>query len=250
MAQLHRRDVNQVTPADLEAADQELAGVLDELDGAANYAAWIHDLIEPHLGSNVVEIGAGHGTFTQLMATPDRQVCAQDLSPRCVELLRERFATSPNVTATAGDLASLGGEKFDSAVLINVLEHIEGDDVALDQLRDLLAPGGRLVLWVPAFQQLYADFDRRVGHHRRYRREVLCAQLSAHGFDIAEARYVNAVGGIAWLVIAKWLRRTPTQGLPLRIFDGYMIPVLRVIEEKVRLPFGQSLLVVATKPQA
>lgn len=235
-------------PADISEADLELAQSLDSLDDAENYVQWIFGLLEPHLGQRVLEVGAGHGTFTELLARDSRSVLAQDISERCVGLLQERFAGQPQVRVSSGSFADLEAEgPFDSAVLINVLEHIPDDETALVHLSDLLAPGGKLILWVPAFQLLYTDFDRRVGHHRRYRRPELSAKLLAAGFDMVQSSYVNSLGGLAWLLYARILNRTPTNRDAVKIFDRYVIPALSRIEAKVRPPFGQSIFVVARR---
>ena len=60
--------------ADFSAADAELAATLDNLDGADNYAGWIFELIQPHLGGEVLEVGAGHGTFTDMLARPGARI--------------------------------------------------------------------------------------------------------------------------------------------------------------------------------
>ena len=88
---------------------------------------------------------------------------------------RTRFAGSDEVEVPHADVAALGADdrKFDSVVLVNVLEHIDDDVGALADLRELLEPGGRLCVFVPAFDGLYSDFDRRIGHRRRYRRSQL-----------------------------------------------------------------------------
>ena len=62
--------------ADFSAADEELAGTLESLNGAGNYANWIFGLIEPHLGDEVLEVGAGHGTFTEMFARKAKRVVA------------------------------------------------------------------------------------------------------------------------------------------------------------------------------
>lgn len=235
-------------PANVSEADLELAESLDSLDDAENYARWIFDLVEPNLGRRVLEVGAGHGTFTELLAQDGRTVVAQDISERCIGVLEERFAEQPRVLVSPAGFVDLKAEgPFDSAVLINVLEHIPDDDEALAQLSDLLGPGGNLILWVPAFQLLYTEFDRRVGHHRRYRRPELAAKLQAAGFGVVTSRYVNSLGGLAWLLYARMLRRTPTTGGSVRIFDRYVVPPLRRVEAKWRTPFGQSICVVARK---
>jgi SAM-dependent methyltransferase len=230
-------------------ADEELAATLDSLDGAGNYAAWIFELIEPHLGDEVLEVGAGHGTFTKMLARKTKRVVACDMSERCVDRLRERFRPEEHVEVLHGSIDSAAAHgPFDSVVVINVLEHIEDDDGALRDAGTLLKPGGRVVLWVPAFSFLYSDFDRRIGHHRRYGRTGLRTQLTDAGYEVRDIRYVNAVGAVAWLVLARILRRTPTKSAPVQIFDKYFVPVLKRLERRRHPPFGQSVLAIAARP--
>ncbi len=236
-------------PAEFAGADQELAETLDSLDGAENYAGWIFDLIRPHLGPTVLEVGAGHGTFTDMLAGEHR-VVATELSPRCIEILRDRFAGRPGVEVVAADVSgALSHGPFDAAVLINVLEHIEDDALALRELGSALHPGGRLILWVPAFMSLYTDFDRRIGHHRRYRLRELRLRLTEAGLDPVDMRYVNFVGGVVWWILARQLRRNPTSPARTRAFDRIAVPVVRRVERHLRPPFGQSIFAVAVRPR-
>jgi SAM-dependent methyltransferase len=235
--------------ASVAAADAELAETLDNLDGADNYAAWIFEQVEPHLGDAVLEVGAGHGTFTEILSARGARVVATDVSQRCADVLRERFAGDERVTVVHGGADAVAGlPPFDSAVLINVLEHIPDDDGALLDLAATLKPGGRLILWVPAFQLLYSDFDRKIGHHRRYRKGELRAQLTRAGYEVAEIRYVNSVGALAWLVVARLMHRAPTGGASVKIYDSYFVPVLKRLEGRRGAPFGQSVFAVATWP--
>jgi hypothetical protein len=110
-----------------------------------------------------------------------------------------------------------------------------------------LKPGGWLVLWVPAFPVLYAEFDRKVGHFRRYHLPGLTSQLSRAGFTVVKVRYANAIGAVAWLVVARLLRRTPTRRRSVELFDRYGIPVVRWIESRWQPPFGQSIFAVAVR---
>jgi SAM-dependent methyltransferase len=236
--------------ADFSAADAELASTLDNLDDADNYAGWIFELIEPYLGDEVLEVGAGHGTFTEMLARRAKRVVASDISERCVGRLRDRFSDEESVEILHGSIDSAAAYgPFDSVILINVLEHIEDDDGALRELvGSLLKPAGRTVLWVPAFPFLFSDFDRRIGHYRRYSVPGLRKQLADAGYEVQDIRYVNTVGAVAWLVLARFLRRTPTTGTPVKIFDKYFVPVLKLTERRWRPPFGQSVLAVAARP--
>lgn len=237
-------------PLEFDDADGELAHVLENLQDADRYADWIYALSAPHLGERVLEIGAGHGEITQRLAVAHR-VTATDLSPRCVELLAERFAGQPAVEVRRGDTQSLAdGSRYDSVMLVNVLEHIEDDVGALRDVSVLLEPGGRLVVFVPAFEGLYSDFDRRVGHRRRYRRSHLVTKMAAAGLDVVEARYVNTLGAAAWWVFARQLGQVPTQRWSVRLYDRVAVPALRHVEATRPPRFGQSLLCVAERPPA
>jgi SAM-dependent methyltransferase len=235
--------------AHVSTVDTELAETLDSLDGADSYAGWIFALIEPFLGDHVLEVGAGHGTFTERFARKAGSVVATDLSPRCVSVLQHRFSLDPRVEVVEGPIDAVAPfAPFGSAILINVLEHIDDDAGALDQLSGLLEPGGHLVLWVPAFELLYSQFDERIGHYRRYRIGQLRALLEAAGFEPSDIRYVNPVGAVAWFFLARLLRRTPTTGRPVQLFDRYLVPILKRVEGHLRPPFGQSIFAAATKP--
>lgn len=237
------------SPADFHAADLELAETLDSLEGATNYASWILEQMGPHLGSKLLEVGAGHGTFTALLARDDRRVMAVDLSRRCAQKLQDRFEGNNGVRVAQGDLSVAAGDgPFDTVVMINVLEHVEDDRAILDELWALLRPGGRLVLWVPALPALYSDFDRRVGHFRRYRLADLRSTLGTAGFKTEDVRYANAIGAVGWWVSARILHSNPTVGRGVRYFDSLLVPLIRRLESWCTPPFGQSILAVAVRP--
>lgn len=229
--------------------EAELAETLESLDGATNYASWIYDLAEQYVGPRTLELGAGHGTFTGRLAERSTRLVAVEISEQFAEVLRKRYQDDQRVEVHQGDLGAAAQHgPYDSAVLINVLEHIEDDHAALRQLFDLLEPDGHLILWVPAFQLLYSEFDRKVGHYRRYTMATLGEELERAGYDIETMRYVNSIGAVAWLLMARLLRRTPTVGAPVRIFDRYIVPRLQRFEDRRQLPFGQSIFAVAQRP--
>jgi SAM-dependent methyltransferase len=229
-------------------ADVELASVLENLDDASNYVTWIGEQFIPHLHGRVLEVGAGHGTFSGLLADHADELVITDPSPRAAEILRTTFRGRPHVTVEADDLeraASRG--PFDTIVLFNVLEHIDDDEKALVCLHEALAPGGKLCLFVPAFELLYSEFDRQIGHHRRYTIRVLAQRLRGAGLEPLETRYMNSAGFLAWLVTARMLRRTPTQHGLVQTYDRFVVPVIRASERRVRPPLGQSVVSVSRR---
>lgn len=230
--------------------DATLASTLDTLDDAVNYMRWIVDLARPALSEPILEVGAGHGTFTGSFADI-AAVHAVEPGGHASAVLAQRFADDARVTVTAGVVEDLPeAPAFGSAVMINVLEHIEDDVEALRQIRSRLLPSGRIAIWVPAFQLLYSDFDRKLGHHRRYRKAGLRTVVESAGFNVDDIRYVNAPGFFSWLLITRLLKQEPTAGPLVAIFDRFVVPAVRWLESFVAPPFGQSILLIATNRAA
>lgn len=236
--------------ASLQAADEQLTETLDHLATAApNYADWVTALIDPHVGEDVLEVGAGHGTIAERLARPGRRVVASDISPRCVEMLRTRFEGDPHVEVVGKDLlADPGGRTFDTVVLVNVLEHVPDDVELLERIRHVLRPGGKVVLYVPALPGLYSRFDAMVGHLRRYTRSSLAMVVARAGLEVRDLRFVNLPGAAAWWLVSKKLGRVPTTPVMAATYDRVVVPVVRRAEARGGVPVGQSLLCIGARP--
>lgn len=237
-------------PADFGESDRTLQPALDTMSGLVNYQAFLSDLITPHLkprlGSGTLEIGAGHGDLTGEYARSG-PVLATDLSEACLNALERKFGSDARVRIDTLDVAGeLPRELFGAVVMVNVLEHIEDDVAALRRLGEILAPGGRMIVFVPAFEALYGDFDRRIGHRRRYRKRGLSATFRAAGYDIDLVRYVNLPGYFAWWLTVRVMGREPTEGRLVTVYDRVVMPAIRWIETRIHMPFGQSLLCVGS----
>jgi SAM-dependent methyltransferase len=220
------------------------------MSGAEHYNSWLLARAWPFLGPRVLDVGAGIGTFTAELARTAERIVALEPEPGDAAQLRQRFAGHENVrveeigaTELAG--ADIGGP-FDAAICLNVLEHIPDDVGALRAVRDQLAPGGHLLLLVPAHRALFGEIDRTVGHVRRYDRSTLSRALTAAGFDVRALRYVNPLGALGWLVSSRVLRREHIPEGPLKAYDA-LVPVLRALD-RIPLPFGLSVWAVAKAP--
>jgi glycosyltransferase involved in cell wall biosynthesis len=214
------------------------------------YTAFLWELIRPYVGRRVLEVGSGTGVMTRYLATRER-VVATDIDPQYIELLRRTYADAPNVEVRALDLARLGEDRlphheFDTVVCSNVLEHVADDAAALRAMRELLAPGGRVVLIIPALQQLYGSIDEAIGHYRRYTREDIGRKLDEAGLAVEHVRYFNLLGVPGWFLNARILRRRAVPGFQARINDR-LVPLLR-LEQRLKPPLGMSLLAVGRTP--
>ncbi len=230
---------------------RELQESLEDLKGVDNYYDWIVDLVEPYLGDRVLEVGAGVGTVSSRIGLRGRTVVAIEPDPRAFSELDDWARATPPHQAYSGTLSeaspSLNGD-FSSAVMVNVLEHIDNEVAELGLIRDHLRPGGHIAIWVPAHEALFARFDESVGHYRRYNKRRLAALADMAGLEVVELRYLNPVGAIGWMLTAKALRATPTDSALAGIFDKYVVPVTKRVESRWEQRFGQSVLLIARKP--
>jgi SAM-dependent methyltransferase len=219
--------------------------VLEALEGARNYNAWVAALVLPYLGDDPVEVGSGTGTNAALLLEAGLpRLTVSETDPGLVERLRERFAGDARVSVQELDMLDAPPAEHSALVALNVLEHIEDDVAGLKAAARLGRPGGAVVVVVPAFSFAMSRFDRAIGHFRRYTKESARDAFADAGLTIEELRYVNAPGLAAWTVGMRLLRMEPREGLVLRAWDLAVIPIARRVEGRVHPPFGQSLLAV------
>jgi len=231
--------------------DQILISDLEIMAGAKNYRRWMYRRLAPYIGRRILEIGAGIGNFTDLLL--DREfVQATDNYQPCVEYLNARFggrlprpALMLDISADNG--AELRARSFDTIICLNVLEHIENDLGALRRMHGLLAPAGRLVLLVPAFQFLYGTVDRALGHYRRYTQKNLLPRMRQADFVIERSFYMNAIGMAGWFWNNRITRRTAESKKQIGFFDRRVAPVAEVLEKVLPPPAGLSLIAIGRK---
>ena len=225
------------------------SSTLEVMEGARRYNRWIYDRVRKALGQRILEVGCGTGTITSFLV--ERQlVVGIDVVDDYVRSTGERYRDRPNIVVRRHDLTEsvepLRGYRFDSALSVNVFEHIANDEAAMKAVYALLEPGGSFTVLVPCHPALLGSFDRDVGHHRRYTKGELRRKLEASGFVVERIRRSNPVGALGWLVNVRLLGLRRLRGANL--FDR-LVPALAVLDW-VELPFGLSLIAVARKPAA
>ena len=217
------------------------------MEKATRYNEWIYETIRPHLGREILEVGSGIGNMTRFLARRGR-VTASDASPFYLRELRRAFRDSGGVAVREIDISREPGPHhapFDTVVCLNVLEHIEGDVEAMRNMRRLLRPGGRAVLFVPANPRLFCAIDRGVGHWRRYTKEDLTRKMRAAGFRVIHARHYNPLGALGWWFNGQVLRKGALAGSDVRGFN-LLMPAIRWLE-RFESRFSLSILAVGEK---
>lgn len=137
-------------------------------------------------------------------------------------------------------------EGFDTVICVNVLEHVEKDEQALINMRELLKPSGRLLLFVPRLEGLYGSVDKEVGHFRRYNKGNLRKKIERVELEIEKLRYYNLLGISGWFINGKIFHRRSFPVLQTILFDR-IVPMLSRTEKYWAPQWGMSLFVVARK---
>ncbi len=236
---------------DRESSDP-LHATLRRMAALDRYNSFLFDQIRPHVGQRVLEVGAGTGTITQFVRDRDRAL-ATDIDAQYLHLLNRRFDNNANVDVALYDLAqpapeAVTAQKYDTIICLNVLEHVEDDHGALERLFELLEPGGKLILLVPAHGVLYGEIDQAIGHYRRYEKDALSRLVTSVGFETDQLFFVNALSTLGWFINGRLLKRSSVPGMQARVADR-LVPLYR-LERRLNLPFGLSVISVARRPQA
>jgi 2-polyprenyl-3-methyl-5-hydroxy-6-metoxy-1,4-benzoquinol methylase len=236
----------------MSPASAEQEAILWTLEEQApRYNEWLLERIRPFLGTDVLEIGAGIGTFTLMLAqAPNvRRVLALEPDKHLAGTLVERTKGVGNIEVLEKLVEQLtpelAGGAVDSVVCLNVLEHIQDDRTALVRMAQCLRPGGSLFLLSPAHGLLFGEVDRAVHHQRRYSKAALALLLRDTGFVVETIRYVNPVGALGWLVSSRLLKVRDIPSSSLRIYE-HLVPVLKFVD-RVPMPFGLSVWVRAVR---
>jgi glycosyltransferase involved in cell wall biosynthesis len=225
---------------------------LKNLESFDAYADWMYRKFLPHMGRRVMEIGTGIGNNVQnLTSDPAREVILTDYREDYVDEIREKFGSRQKVLiclydATQPPPPEVRENPPDTVICLNVLEHIENDRLALSNIHNLLSPGGKLLLLVPAFQQLFTKIDENLGHYRRYTIAELRERLSAAGFQVRDSYYFNPIGAVGWFFAGKVFGAKHIHPSHIGI-QKLLMPITYVLD-KLGLPFGLSAVCVGEKP--
>lgn len=150
-----------------------------------NYNKWIVDLLRPFIGKNILEVGCGIGNLSRHLKNLGKLSCL-DKSEYFLQHMKIDYPELNFYHLDISDtkVRSLKGEKFDTIICVNVLEHIEDDEMALFNMYHILNQDGRLLLLIPAMPALYNILDARLGHFRRYDKEALEKKIIKVGFGL------------------------------------------------------------------
>jgi len=224
---------------------------LEAMSFAPNYHEWILDHFAPFVGNHLTEVGAGTGTFSEIVLNRFKKPLTMiEPSKSMFKQLEQRLCNHPLWNASK----SIQGFTFEQTTIpktdtffyVNVMEHIENDVDELKWMYNNLENGGHVCLFSPAMPFLFGNHDERVGHFRRYTKKELISKTEHAGFKVQKAIYFDLPGVPLWWINFVLLKSAMKPGA-VHLYDTLIVPILRKLEPNALLPFGKNVLVIGKK---
>ena len=229
---------------------------LEQFADAKRFNQWLFRTLLPFCKGKILEAGSGIGNISQLLLEHQFHLTASDLRQEYCIHLREKFKNHKFLDEVVHlDLSNEALEskhpglleKFDTVITSNVIEHIKDDLHAIRNCKKMLADKGQLIILVPAFQRIYNNLDKELGHFRRYNAKQLAGMLKSEGLKVIHTEYFNAAGLIGWFFSGKLLKNKIIPGSHLKLFEK-LVPIIKVIDKITFHKAGLSVIAVAAKP--
>lgn len=225
------------------------------LSNADGLNAWIWERIRKFVHSPVIEIGSGIGNISQYLYRHCNELVLSDYNEEYTHYLKKTFSDSDSIKSVEKiDLSIVSFDdsykhlfnRFNSLVMINVLEHIKDDKTAIKNALKLLNTGGHLIILVPCSLLLYNTLDKKLGHERRYSSDSLMNLFNDLPARKIEIRYFNVLGAVGWYISGRILRYTSLKTWQVKVFEK-LVPVGKLLDSIMKKKFGLSIIAVVKK---
>jgi SAM-dependent methyltransferase len=226
---------------------------LDAFALARNWKRYWSRMLNPYAAGRVLEVGAGIGASTRALCThrASSWVCLEpdpELAAR-IEEEQRRLPFPVNLDVRTQSIQQLdANDHFDCILYIDVLEHIENDRTELEAAARNLAPGGALVVLAPAHQRFYSEFDRSIGHYRRYD-EAMMRDISPTSIRVERIFYLDCAG-----MMLSWINRHVRRGgspskAAVLCWDRCFVPASRLLDPFFSHRVGKTIVAIWRKGQ-
>ena len=228
-----------------------IGGELDLFALAKNWKNYLKNSIADYIRGDVLEVGAGIGGTTVALndGTARHWVCLEPdaiLALRLRDRLRKFTGSSPT-SIVVGTLNAFASDPcFDCILYIDVLEHIEDDRRQIEFASRLVRPGGHIVVVAPAHMWLFSEFDKSIGHLRRYNKDAI-RRLKPDTCMEQNLAYLDSIGVLLSLGNVVALRRAIPTESQILTWDRLCIPVSRLVDRLSLGTVGKSILAVWRK---
>ena len=217
----------------------------EKFDNAKFHRKYCMSFVKKFIQGEVLEVGAGCGSFTRDYFNSDLNITLTETDQKNYEDLKKFFYKKNNVTISNNKIFDID-KKFDTILYLHVLEHIEEDRKELENAYEKLKKGGRLIIMVPKHQKLYSNFDKAIGHFRRYELEFFEKNLI--NLERKLLISLDSVGYILYFLNKIFFKNeTFPSYLKIFIWDKIFTPFTILLDFFTNYRFGKCIVAVYKK---
>ena len=221
---------------------------LELFSKATNWKEYWSSIVRTYVGGRVLDVGAGIGAnMKYLHSSAVNEWFFIEPDPDLVDKLKRNkdvLDSGASYKIINGTLSSLKNHGSVNTILYaDVLEHIEDDRSEMLSAANQLEIGGHLIIVAPSHNFLFSDFDKSVGHYRRYTKKDLL-KIAPNNLELVKSFYLDSLGvslSLANKVILK--SSTPTYA-QISFWDKLIVPVSRWVDRMLMFTVGKSVVVV------
>ena len=214
---------------------------LEYFDNSQNFRNYQLSLIKKYLKNEIAEVGPGRGGFVDYYKKNAQSLCLVEPDKKLFRFLKKRYSNK-KITIKNSTIDKIQN-KFNTIMYFDVLEHIKNDLKEIKLAKKKLKKKGFLIFSVPAFQIFYNNFDKSVGHHKRYSKKDFRLIAYKTNLKIKKMIYYDSIGLL--LVMFSKIFNLSNKNLENNIkIWNFLIPLSRFIDLLTFNKFGKSLLCV------
>lgn len=214
---------------------------LEYFDNSQNFRNYQLSLIKKYLKKEIAEVGPGRGGFVDYYKKNVQSLCLVEPDKKLFRFLKKRYSNK-KITIKNSTIDKIQN-KFNTIMYFDVLEHIKNDLKEIKSAKKKLKKKGFLIFSVPAFQIFYNNFDKSVGHHKRYSKKDFRLIAYKTNLKIKKMIYYDSIGLL--LVMFSKIFNLSNKNLENNIkIWNFLIPLSRFIDLLTFNKFGKSLLCV------
>lgn len=220
--------------------------------GAQNWKSYWLGILGQYVRGNVADVGAGIGatliaghqtlSFDSWTAIePDKKLYENLL----INIRKLEGVTEKKIVAIHGTISDVY-EEFDTILYVDVIEHIENDKYELEQAAKRLSSKGIVLTVTPAHNYLFSEFDKHVGHYRRYDADML-EGLKPEGLILKRSLYLDSVGMALSAANRYLLKSSLPSKKQIEFWDHWIVPISRMIDPLLGFKLGKTIIGVWEK---
>ncbi len=220
---------------------------LEFFDTAKNYRAYQYKLLKSFIKKTILEVGPGNAIIMEkYIYKSDLDIVLTELNNTFFEKINNKFSTKDNVKVYNSKIDTIQ-KKFQTIIYLDVLEHIENYEEEILKAYSKLEDNGYLVFMVPAYQHLYSEYDKEIGHYRRFNKKFFKDFSKKNKIKCKKLIYFDSIGYL-FLLVNKILRLQNIKyvGSGTKIWN-FLIPLSKILDKLLMHSCGKSLLCVYTK---